>query len=127
MCVYLVEAQSQDLLEVLGELGVVDHVVDQFLLTGQGAVVGDIRHGILMAGSARSRHLEAGSTDKDVLSTLLGRHCSCTIRLAYSFYRQGGGEVSWSVLWTVWSGRTYMHVGTMDCDYCLPSRTRSTW
>lgn len=92
--IYLVETKSQKILEVFGELGVINHGVDQLFLAGQSAVVRDVRHGVLMARCARARHLVAGRAYKDILSTLLCRNRSCAVRLAYYTLKLIGGSVS---------------------------------
>lgn len=91
---YLVETKSQKILKVFGQLGVIDHVMDQLFLTGQGAMVWDVGHGVLVARCARARHLIAGRAHKDILSTLLCCHCSSTIRLAYFVFESMKGIVS---------------------------------
>ena len=82
MC-YLLETQFQHLGIVLGNLGVIDHSLDQLFLTRQSAVMGHIGHGVLVLRSVGGRDLETGCADKDVLSSLLGSNSTCAVRFAF--------------------------------------------
>ena len=75
LLVYLLQSELEDIYQVLGDLGIVDQTLEQLILTQKGTVVGDIRHGVLMARSVWSRDLETGCADKDIFTLLLGRHC----------------------------------------------------
>ena len=81
--IYLLQTQLQHLGIVLGNLGVIDHGLDQFLLTGQSAVMRYIWHRVLMAWGIGCGDLETGGADKDALSSLLGRYCASAIRFAF--------------------------------------------
>lgn len=75
----LFQTQLEQVAQAIGNFGAGNHGQDQLFLALEGAVMGNVWHWVLMARSIRTRHLEAGGAYKNVVTALLGRHCSCAI------------------------------------------------